>query len=67
MLKGHSVYIVCMRARCVCELNALEVSRNASRVESMNELTKRVITLNTDPRCRTPRPRPMEGGSEERE
>ena len=31
------------------------------RVESMNELTKRVITLNTDPGWRTPKPGPTEG------
>lgn len=34
-------------------------------MESMNELTKRVITLNTNLGRRTPLPRPMEEGSEE--
>lgn len=37
------------------------------RVEAMNELTKRVITLNTDPGWRTPQPGLMEGGKRGRE
>lgn len=53
---------------CLCELTALEASRCTSLTEwkSMNELTKRVITLNTDPGWRTPQPGLMKGGSEGR-
>ena len=36
-------------------------ARVTNRVESMNELTTRVITVNTDPGWRTPQPGPMEG------